>query len=218
VPQLDLPAPLSDGFLQIASFGDDRFRKLVTAFAQLPQRFNQQSVTRQIASAVGLSHEHAEQCAQAVTVAAGQDASVRDRLFSDIAETLHAANPKLDSKRVIRRLLELSKQKLAIGLARSMRVTFENERTFRTAMTISEMRPVFGDSLDSGPLASVIVHSLKLTFSTAGEPDLKQFSVVLDDRDLSALITALERAKVKSKAIQTLTDRIELPLFDVTVE
>ncbi|MGB6686287.1 MAG: hypothetical protein WBE76_00425, partial [Terracidiphilus sp.] len=64
----------------------------------------------------------------------------------------------------------------------------EDERTFCQARIITDLRPVFGQHVEDGPQAMVVVHLLKLAFHEQGNArDHGEFYVALDTSELSEL-------------------------------
>ena len=90
----------------------------------------------------------------------------------------------------------------------------ESERTYCGARIITDVRPVFGESLDDSP-TMIIVHTLKLGFhdSTPGHKDIY---VALDASDIAALRKTLERAEEKAKKLKIMLEAAKLPSIDLT--
>ena len=84
---------------------------------------------------------------------------------------------------------------------------------FCNAKILSDIRPIFGPKIESGPVAAVVTHTLKLGYHEEGEH--KQFFVVLDDADLVTFQEVIQRAREKSDALDNLLGASKLPRLGV---
>jgi hypothetical protein len=78
----------------------------------------------------------------------------------------------------------------------------EDERTFCQARIITDLRPVFGQHVEDGPQAMVVVHMLKLSFHGQGR-EHGEFHVSLDSSELRELKQVIERAELKAKSLSS---------------
>ncbi len=78
----------------------------------------------------------------------------------------------------------------------------ENERTFCDARILTDLRPVFGKSIQDGPKGLVIVHLLKLGYHQ-DQGEHESFFVALDAEDLNTLKAVIERAEIKAEVIKS---------------
>ena len=84
-----------------------------------------------------------------------------------------------------------------------MDVATDDERIFCHARILTDMRPVFGSEIESGPAGMVIVHLMKIAFHDATSKDHKEFYVSLDSDDLQTLKKIAERAEVKASTLKS---------------
>jgi hypothetical protein len=117
---------------------------------------------------------------------------------------------KIDAlRRNIMELLDVN----PFGLSSKARdLQTEDERTFCRARIITDLRPVFGDDIESGPQALVVVHLLKIGFHQAGMPHT-DFFVSLDSQDLDTLKEVIERAQEKSESLKNFIN--DLPYLGI---
>jgi hypothetical protein len=90
----------------------------------------------------------------------------------------------------------------------------ESERRYCDSRVITDVRPVFGDSLDDSP-AMIIVHMLKLGYhdSTPGHKDIY---VSLDAADIVELKRTLQRAEEKAQKLKGMLEEAKLPPIDLS--
>ena len=84
--------------------------------------------------------------------------------------------------------------------AKAWTLMVEEERNLHEARIVSDLRPIFGDDVDEGPAAWLIVHSLKLTVHEGR--DLREIFVGIDAADLEDLANLLEREAKKTRALR----------------
>jgi hypothetical protein len=99
-------------------------------------------------------------------------------------------------------------------VARAHDVLLEHPQTFSTSRVVSDIRSVFGDSVEKPPVAAVLVHMLNILYYAGNRRE--RFAVALDEKDLNQLIDVLERARVKSKTLQSMMEAKDIPYIKVT--
>ncbi len=85
--------------------------------------------------------------------------------------------------------------------AKALNVMVEHERILLNARILSDIRPVFTDSLTVAA-AGLIVHNLGITFRQDGKSRESFFA--LDDNDIKKLKDVIERAEAKSGALKSI--------------
>lgn len=130
-------------------------------------------------------------------------------LASDIQETIDYEKPQAFPIDKVGILAERMQQLLSIGglisiAAKAMSLLIEQERIFCDARILSDIRPVFGASLDSAS-AALLTHTLNINFHQAG--DHKEFYVALTTTELQTLKKTIERAEKKSEALKAFVQR-----------
>lgn len=94
-------------------------------------------------------------------------------------------------------------------IAKSDDVWRELPRRLVSARVITDVRPVFADGPTLEPAASLIVHTLCLSFYEG--QDLRHFHVSLDRRDLRTLASVVDRAQRKEVALSELLKDTKMP-------
>lgn len=97
-----------------------------------------------------------------------------------------------------------------LGLAsKAHDLATEDERMFCQARIITDLRPVFGPTIEDGPKAMVVVHLLKLAYHQGSEKH-QQFYVSLDADDLQTMKKLIDRAQAKAKSLKSTIKDIRL--------
>src|SRR5262249_4817080 len=133
--------------------------------------------------------------------------SIREASAEQFAEYVSEAMESLpdESLRLPSAQREDFKHKLEIlmgsdllGLASKVQdLATEDERQYCSARILTDLRPVFGATINEGPKAMVVVHMLKLAYHQSSEKH-QQFYVSLDADDLAALKALIDRAEAKA--------------------
>jgi hypothetical protein len=95
--------------------------------------------------------------------------------------------------------------------ARASDVQHEYEHLFQSARILSDVRPLFNQS-GTEMEGAMVVHNLKITYFQAGE--YMEVFISLDNADLSSLRKVVERAEVKTMALEALIAKGGVPYFD----
>ncbi len=113
------------------------------------------------------------------------------------------------------RLARLSKSKCLELIAKGNILLRANDRTFRSAKVITDLRPICsGDDLKVA--AGVIVHQLAIRASHNGKTDTIYFA--LDTEDLVSAGDVIARAIKKEKALREFADSSNTPILTPAAE
>jgi chemotaxis protein CheY-P-specific phosphatase CheC len=139
------------------------------------------------------------------------------RFVRDLVETL-LLNPdfgisKSDASPTGKRFQRLLNVKTLNTLSKAIRLQRDAEHIYCEAKIISDIRPVFGDNVKQRPLSAVITHTLKLGYDQLGEH--KEFFIVLDEEDLGALQSVVERAKAKGQTLTEILNAARIPRLGI---
>ncbi len=85
-------------------------------------------------------------------------------------------------------------------LGKALALLISNERNFISAQTITDLRPGIGDNIALGPSAYVILHQLQLEYQREKVAASTATSSRLDEYEVRALISALQRSLEKPEA------------------
>lgn len=104
-----------------------------------------------------------------------------------------------DEGEFARRLSILLESPVIKWTAKAASLNLEHERTFAACRVVTDFRPSFDDDLSQPPTSGVIVHDLRLDFWRSGREETMYIG--LDERDLTQLRLAVERAQRKSETL-----------------
>jgi hypothetical protein len=92
----------------------------------------------------------------------------------------------------------------------------QTEKRFCDARILSDLRPVFGEDVESGPSAMVLTYTLKIGFHNAESAAHKDIYIALDEDDIRDLKKILERAEEKAKSLKILMSKSRIKTVDLT--
>lgn len=99
-------------------------------------------------------------------------------------------------------------------MASAMDVASEHENTFCSARILTDLRPVFGQEVSEPPVASVLGHTLLISYhDDTGK--IREFHFALDAEDLGKIEEVIGRALIKEKSLRAwiATDDNKLPVL-----
>ncbi|WP_419842185.1 hypothetical protein [Candidatus Poriferisodalis sp.] len=205
VPEDDLAA-----FEHIRDLGDVAFASLNAALHDAHPTSQLTNLVKQVnckLPATAQTHTHAILRALAGLIAFADQS--RQHLHSLVPRL--AANDELnagsnDSQTLAQRLVSLTDSTALRLLGKSADLRREHQRTLADARIISDIRPIFADSLadDSRPEAMFVSHTLKLEYQDAAlDGGYKSVYISLDESDMLSLRDAIMRALKKSKELRS---------------
>jgi hypothetical protein len=219
VPGVRIPTAVQPGFKALLRLDEASTEALMTALQEASPALPTDELVKQTALRVpALSPDDAGELIVAVLSLYGLRATMEKpppELASDIADALEASDdPDLKAAGprraavigVLTRLLSVNALETRMKVA-DIYVAYE--RIFVQARILSDIRAVFGPNVGEPPTEALIIHNLRLTYHEGDEH--KDFYVALDDRDLEALVSVLERAKLKTRSLKTLLDAAKVP-------
>ncbi len=95
---------------------------------------------------------------------------------------------------------------LSVVATKAKELQEDVEKVFCEARILTDLRPVFGSDVSGGPIAMIVVHTLKLSYHEGARGELKEIFIGVDSDDISKLKQILERAESKAKS---LTSRLQ---------
>lgn len=78
-------------------------------------------------------------------------------------------------------------------------LTRDVEHSYCSSRVLTDLRPVFGDTVADGPIRMVVMHTLRIAFHNYGEHN--ELYVSLSDSAISALLAELQRAQEKARLL-----------------
>jgi hypothetical protein len=223
---LSIPAQIAEGLIVMGSLPDDVFQELFSNLENLPLKIPQSGFVDDSSLRIDSILPDELDSINAAIFPLINGHSNSKTATSDYVESVVLSLKEQASKEgndrysedVLKRVGERLTQVLQIrslrlvGKARA--ILLKHERTFSNGRVLSDIRPVFGESVDENPLAAVIVHMLNLTYYKEGER--RDFVVALDTNDIQLLIDVLNRAQTKTKILESIITSTGMKYIEVS--
>lgn len=141
-----------------------------------------------------------------------------DVFVNDICEAINESDSALleetsklcdGFKRNFVQLLECKTLEIASKAGMLLR---EHGQTYCRARILSDIRPIFGESVETAPMAATVVHTLKIAYHQGDE--LKDFFLAMNTKDVQKLRELLDRADAKAESLKTFTVASNTPFVD----
>jgi hypothetical protein len=125
-------------------------------------------------------------------------------LFKDVGEQIDERLSALLPLNALNIISEKGKELQAMG-----------EKILHEAQILTDIRPVFGDSLDEAPKAAVVIHTLRIDYHESVTPPChRELFFSLDADDIAQLKKTLERAEAKEKSLRLVLEKAQLKSID----
>ncbi|HEX8140687.1 MAG TPA: hypothetical protein VF544_24185 [Pyrinomonadaceae bacterium] len=222
---LNIPAQVANGLSIIANLKDESFQELLSGLENIPLRIRQQIIFDD--SGLNLEtipYDEAKAIKEAIfpLYLGRSTASVPTPTFvDDIIQSLIEGRAKdsewAHSEEILNRFRERLNKVLNIDrlnvISKAYDVLTEHAQTYSKARVLSDIRPVFGESIQGDPPSAVIVHMLNISYFQAGERH--EFIVALDTKDVQQLMETLKRAEEKDKCLQSVISSTNMTFIEV---
>jgi hypothetical protein len=198
-----LPAA-REGYLALGRLSRTAFDSLISRLQAESREFSIADLLQRVRGAdevpdrdsefilIGLLQLHDTELGPAVTASAIVQALQPDLSREHIDEAEFGA-----------RLVNVYRVKSVDVFAKAANLLTRNDKNFLSAKGTTDLRPVFGEDLNAGPQAYVLLHHLELEFREFGAKQNRSFFVSLDERDLDDLISVLDRCRNKASALKS---------------
>jgi hypothetical protein len=221
---LSIPEPIQIGLTKIAILSDESFQELISALEHIPLKIRQHRIFDDWPlNLQTLSEQDAKNIRDALIplyIGLVSGKAQLSTYVDDITDSLRqgrSGDEWAQSDEVTQGLKERLTQLLSIDslqlVAKAHDVLLEHAQTFASARIISDIRPVFRDTVEETPRAAVIVHMLNLAYrDPAGR---QEFVVALDTKDIQDLMDVLERAKKKTESLSRMMASTNMTYIEV---
>lgn len=197
---------------------DEEIRQLREALTTAPRTLKFPLLIAHIRGAVALNIPDLDDVIQALvglsSTRVDTEATIED-FAADMATAIVtdpvSAPPEIDKAILQHRLTSLLSVEPLILFARANEVQHECPNLFGSARILSDVRALFGSS-PKDIVGAMILHNLKITYYSDGE--YKECYFVLDDADVSALRKVLDRAELKTGALEQIIDKTGIAYFE----
>jgi hypothetical protein len=85
-------------------------------------------------------------------------------------------------------------------VAKAQEILHEHQHALSQMRILTDIRPVFGRENVESPVATVVVHTMKITYIAEGK--IREFFVAMDSSDIKMLKDVLERAEKKAESVR----------------
>lgn len=134
-----------------------------------------------------------------------------DELLDD-AEAGGGLPPDIDPAVAKKRLLRALSASAIQVTAKALQVAGDHQRLFCTARILSDLRPIFSDTLEVS--GSVIIHQFKIAYHEHGlEDGTGEIYMSVDRRDLLRLKATVERALQKHEKLADMAENLGIRLL-----
>lgn len=133
---------------------------------------------------------------------------ITDLVSANICEndnSLELSSVKIELNRL------LNTNKALILSVKGEELAFNRERLLNETRILTDVRPVFGENGSEEIKASVLLHTLRLTFYQNNSKAIEYFA--LDDTDLEQLKVQIERAQKKRKSVEEMLKKQSIKLI-----
>jgi len=120
----------------------------------------------------------------------------------------------IDKSLLVHRTQQLLDMDASLGItSKAYDIATEHEHVFCDVRILTDIRPIFGSSVEDQPKDAVLVHMLKIGYHESGVGDHRDFYIALDTFDLYALSEAVQRAESKEQALLRMAGKADLRLL-----
>jgi hypothetical protein len=210
---LRVPARYRDGIVVLAALDDISFLEVYEALNNAPNAMATPSdLAAKVESEIkALGSEDVKKLISALTslYRVRDKANISaDRLSNDLYDAIQkeggslVSNENADTfKSRLTRFLNLASLNVVATKARELQV--DVEKAFCEARILTDLRPVFGSDVSSGPMAMIVVHTMKLSYHEGAKGEIKEIFIGIDNDDILRLKQILGRAEDKAKTLES---------------
>jgi hypothetical protein len=216
---LKIPKQYEKGLIRIFELPLEQVQLLAAALSETQLALNPSLIAAALASKVkSVSESDIELIVRTITSLSITQRALGFQLQKFIEQVLEAISESFRDLAISTpegqlKLSENLQTLLTIGsLAVTTKATellHEHQFAFSQARIVSDIRPVFADTVTDGLKAAVIIHMLKITYLSSG--DFKELYVALDDSDLKTIKEQIVRAEEKAQSLRTLLSNANVP-------
>lgn len=210
---LRIPDQSRKALAQLGALTEPEFLELLEALRSIPPSLLDDDVLEPLLESVSKDAKTIVKAVLGLHYAMARSGKFVDEISREVVKALKGVQtePSVSGDHLEALKLRVG-QLLAIEALRTstkaLNVQQDEPHVYENARVLTDIRPVFLESVQNGPLAAVICHTLKLEYRTATGGEA--FFVTLDNKDLEALSDILERAAAKEQACRDLLAKANL--------
>lgn len=145
--------------------------------------------------------------------------STDDALIADV-ETLLAENGQAspeETERTLTNFKRVMKSRVLRASVKALNLITDHDRLYLDGKILTDVRPVYEDDVTKPLMASLVIHTLKITTRVDGKP--QSIYAAMDANDLRELRVAIDRALAKGDAMPAhLLNSKLAPMLDDSTE
>lgn len=226
MPTIDnIPPRYQKGINSILNFDENSFNELESILQSITDAYTETELKNQInQQKKNLSASDIDNIIlslKSLNLLVKDDDYPVDKLVDDISTIINKGEAsEIDYKEQSldlfkERLVKLLKIKSLSYTSKASDLITSNQHTFLEARVITDIRPIFSNDEIETPKVAIIVHNLKLHYEDNKCSEHKDLYITLDNRDLSELKKALERAEEKEKNIIKMLNDFKIKTINI---
>jgi hypothetical protein len=220
--RIRIPQRHQTGLAKLLALDSDSLEELLTALDNMPSTFNIDRLKIQLSSFIEtIPQDDLEDIIDTIVVLHFLRLDTELSLAEFSEQICRAMNASNNDKLKLRgpsygnfkgTLIRLLSGKLLSISTKAKSIIFEHDHVFGRTRVITDIRSVFGDDIGSQPVASVIVHMLKIHYIQ--DQQHKDIFLALDTADIKVLINLLQQAQVKAESLKSVLISANIPYID----
>ncbi len=219
--EINIPEDHRKAFARLSGVDDRLFESILGALKATKPCLRLAELRQRVHAAVKSVLPDEERLTEAIVILA--NTASRLEFSSDISEkdvlqsvaTTVAMREGLDQEHercLLVRLGELSSLPLIHVSAKSSTLQVAHDRIYNSSKIITDLRPVFGEPIDSSDLLFMVIHHLHIIAMRNGKPE--ELYLSMDDKDLDMLRDAVDRARAKASLLRSTLQEHQLNEID----
>jgi len=222
---LDLPLKIPKEHLEalevLISISDKEMNGLLSALSGLPLSLDFDALVKEISPKAESFPFAKREALGALLVSLNASRAHGDmpvpKFVNEVLRSIERATPPIDlsgdkrsrAKDRIAKLLALEPLSAA---TKAIHLQHDFERLLTHSRILTDARPVYGQDPGGKPLAMIITHTLKLTYSK-GDESTTDLYLALDSQDIADLKQVLNRAETKAKILAKTFVTADIPVL-----
>lgn len=208
-----IPEEYEVGLAELIKLSNDSVQEIISALESVAPSIRYKSLADRLAPKVSsVPKDELEEIIEVLyalnSIRTGVEVPT-DFFVDDICEAINESDSELLTeasgvcelfKKNFIRLLESKTLEIASKSAMLLR---EHGKTYCSARVLSDIRPIFGESVETAPVAAMVIHTLKITYHQGDS--LKDFFLAMNTKDVQKLKELLNRADAKAASLKTFT-------------
>jgi hypothetical protein len=200
------------GVQLLLQIDQDQYERLLSALASTGPTLSRLNFLRAVSDQSGMRFNEIDQIVTLLvslyTVRANLGLDIPDFVtaFSEVVKDareegrLSATDDQVET--LLSRMTSLLALEDTVGvLSKASYLWSQHENVFSDTQILTDIRPVFKTDAKEPPVAAMIIHKLRITYSSPEEHRSQDIFIALDSHDLALLRRAIDRAQDKAQSL-----------------